>query len=173
LNDPVSTSLPEFTEQQEHAKRHGKFIQFTTMFLHQYKVRSFLDGVLYDKDFGKIHAINAFVRLSFDDVDKVGVKFPLGPNEGVIRVLGRFCVLMSTLFFSRVGSYARSAQVKYLKKGQDEQDFLAECIVKYSEVSVAVRMIMSSAMDLCSRLANVISSQFLSFLHAIMVCSGA
>jgi hypothetical protein len=135
LNDPVSTSLPEFTEQQEYAKRHGKFIQFTTMFLHQYKVRSFLEGVLYDAAFGKIHTINSFVRLSFDDVEKVGVKFPLGPNDGSIRVLGRFCVLMSTLFFSRVGSYARSAQVKYIKQGRDGEILSAECVVKYSEVS--------------------------------------
>ena len=135
LNDPISTSLVEFTEQQQYAKRYGKFIQFTTMFLHQHKVRSFIEGVLYNEDFGRrIRTINSFVRLSFDDVEKVGVKFPLTAKDGAITVLGRFCVLMTTLFFSRVGSYAQSAQVKYIKDGASGETLSAECVVTYSEV---------------------------------------
>ena len=132
LNDPVSTSLPEFTEQQVYAKKYGKFIQFTTMFLHQYKVRSFIDDVLNRGSFGRIHTISSFVRLSFDDVEQVGVKFPLTPADGCIRVLGRFCVLLSTLFFSRVGSFAKSARVKFIHDG--DIALSAECVVKYSEV---------------------------------------
>lgn len=37
LNDPVSTSMPEFVEQQTLAKKYGKFIQFSTMFVHQFQ----------------------------------------------------------------------------------------------------------------------------------------
>jgi hypothetical protein len=134
MNDPVSNSLAEFKEQQEFAKRYGKFIQFSTMFVHQYRVRRFIDRVLHDESFGHIHSINSFVRLSYDDVEKVGVKLPLGPNDSSIRVLGRFCVLVSTLFFSRCGSLAHSAQVNYLSPGK-HGEISAECTVKYTEVS--------------------------------------
>jgi predicted dehydrogenase len=37
LNDPVSTSMGEFIEQQKLAKKYGKFIQFSTMFVHQFQ----------------------------------------------------------------------------------------------------------------------------------------
>ena len=135
LNDPVSTSLIEFKEQQEVAKRYGKFIQFSTMFVHQYRVQRFIDRILFDKGFGRINSIESYLRLSYDDVEKVGVTLPLGMNDGSIRVLGRFCVLVSTLFFSRVGSFARSAQVTHANTGMNGEIVTAECIVKYTEVS--------------------------------------
>lgn len=37
LNDPVSTSMSEFVEQQSLAKKYGKFIQFSTMFVYQFQ----------------------------------------------------------------------------------------------------------------------------------------
>jgi len=37
LNDPVSTGMAEFVEQQKLAKKYGKFIQFSTMFVHQFQ----------------------------------------------------------------------------------------------------------------------------------------
>lgn len=135
LHDPVSTSLVEFKEQQEFAKRYGKFIQFLTMFVHQYRVRRFLDRILYDEAFGRIDSIDSNLLLCFDDVEKVGVKLPLGLNEGSIRVLGRFCVLVSTLFFSRVGSFAQSAKVNIIQTGKNGEVLSAECMVKYTEVS--------------------------------------
>ena len=42
LNDPISTSMAEFIEQQKLAKKYGKFIQFSTMFVHQFQ------GMLHD-----------------------------------------------------------------------------------------------------------------------------
>jgi predicted dehydrogenase len=39
LNDPVSTGMAEFLEQQKLAKKYGKFIQFSTMFVHQFQGR--------------------------------------------------------------------------------------------------------------------------------------
>lgn len=133
LNDPVSTSLADFKEQQECAKRHGKFIQFSTMFVHQYNVRRFIDRVLCDDGFGQILKIDCDVHLCYSDVEKVGVKLPLGKNDGSIRVLGRFCVLVSTLFFSRVGIYAHSAQVKSVELGSKGEILSARCAVKFTK----------------------------------------
>ena len=94
LNDPLSTSLGEFIEQEQMAKECGKFVQFLTMFVHQYRVRRFIDRILYDEGFGRINSIESYLRLCYDDVEKVGVSLPLKLNEGTssIRVLGRFCV---------------------------------------------------------------------------------
>jgi predicted dehydrogenase len=37
LNDPISTGMAEFIEQQALAKKYGKFIQFSTMFVYQFQ----------------------------------------------------------------------------------------------------------------------------------------
>lgn len=133
LNDPVSTSLADFKEQQKCAKRHGKFIQFSTMFVHQYNVLRFIDRVLCDDGFGEILKIDCHVRLCYSDVEKVGVTLPLGDNDGSIRVLGRFCVLVGALFFSRVGIFAHSAQVKSVQFGDKGEILTARGVVKFSE----------------------------------------
>ena len=162
LNDPISTSLSEFVEQQTLAKKYGKFIQFSTMFVHQFqgeavcffsdehlttliltsppcpsKVLRFINKVLGDEEFGWIHRIDATLHLSYQDVEKVGVKLPLSDGDGSIRVLGRFCVLVSTLFFSQVGSFAKSAKVENMELGEHGEITKATCTVKYTEVSVS------------------------------------
>lgn len=43
LNDPVSTGMGEFIEQQTLAKKYGKFIQFSTMFVHQFQGKNDLN----------------------------------------------------------------------------------------------------------------------------------
>ena len=134
LRDPVSTPFAEFQEQLDYAKRYGKFIQFSTMFVHQYRVQRFMALVLREESFGKIHSIDANLQLNYNELDRVGVKLPLGPGEGAIRVLGRFCVLVSTLFFNRVGSFAKSAQVHKLETSEDGIVTSAVCSVKFGEV---------------------------------------
>jgi hypothetical protein len=134
VNDPISTLLPEYMETLECAKRNGKFIQSSTMFVHQYRVQRFMNHVLQDPNFGRITEVDASIRLNCDDVEKVGVKLPLRRQDGSIRVLGRFCVLVSTLFFYRVGSIAESAQVKSYKLGQQGEIVSAECTVKFTKV---------------------------------------
>jgi len=110
--DPISTSLPEFMEELECAKKNGKFIQTTAMFVHQYRVQRFMNHVLQDDKFGRITEADASIQLNCNDAEKVGIELPLRKEDGCIRVLGRFCVLVSTMFFNRVGSYAESARVK-------------------------------------------------------------
>mmetsp|Transcript_13625 Transcript_13625/g.32930 ORF Transcript_13625/g.32930 Transcript_13625/m.32930 type:complete len:429 (-) Transcript_13625:1081-2367(-) len=133
LNDPVSTSLSEFKEQQECAKQHGKFIQFRTMFFHQFSVRKFFERVLCDERFGEIMNIECNVRVCYKDVEKVGVTLPLGKTDGAIRVLGRFCILVSALFYSRVGIFAHSAKVISAEFGSKGEIVSTRCIVKFTE----------------------------------------
>ena len=134
LRDPVSTSLEEFQEQMEVAKRCGKFVQFSTMFVHLYAVRRFMDRVIRENAFGRMLSIDAHLHLNYNDVDKVGANYPLQPNDGAIRVLGRFCVLVSTLFFNRVGCFAKSAQVHSMKTSKDGVGIAAVASVRYGEV---------------------------------------
>lgn len=133
LNDPVSTSLGDFKEQQECAKKNGKFIQFRTMFFHQFSVRKFFERVLCDERFGQITSMDCHVRVCYKDVEKVGALLPLGKNDGAHRVLGRFCILVSALFFSRVGIFAHSAKVLNAEFGSQGEVISAQCIVKFTE----------------------------------------
>ena len=64
------------------------------MFVHQYRVQRFMNHVLQDDHFGRITQVDASIQLNCDDVEKVGVKLPLRQQDGSIRVLGRFCVLV-------------------------------------------------------------------------------
>lgn len=131
-NDPTSVKLADFMEELECAKKNGKFIQTTAMFVHQYRVQRFLNHVLQDENFGRITEVDASIQLSCDDVEKVGVKLPLRREDGCIRVLGRFCVLVSTMFFNRVGSYAESAKVNSWKSGLNGEILSADCTVKFT-----------------------------------------
>jgi len=131
-NDPTSVKLSEFMEELECAKKNGKFIQTTAMFVHQYRVQRFMNHVLDDEKFGRITGVDSSIKLNYDDVEKVGVKLPLGKEEGCIRVLGRFCVLVSTMFFNRVGSYAESARVKSWKHDANGLVVSADCTVKFT-----------------------------------------
>lgn len=131
-NDPTSVILSDFMEELECAKKNGKFIQTTCMFVHQYRVQRFLNHVLQDKNFGRITEVDASIQLNFDDVEKVGVKLPLRREDGCIRVLGRFCVLVSTMFFNRVGSYAESARVKSWRRGSNGEIVSADCTVNFT-----------------------------------------
>ncbi|KAG7364384.1 oxidoreductase family, NAD-binding Rossmann fold domain containing protein [Nitzschia inconspicua] len=133
VNDPISTLLPEYLETLECAKQNGKFIQSSTMFVHQYRVQRFMNRVLQDPNFGQITEVDASIQLNCDDVEKVGVKLPLRKQDGSIRVLGRFCVLVSTLFFNRLGSFAESARVNSFKIGKHGEIVSAECHVKFTK----------------------------------------
>ena len=123
-------------EELECAKKNGKFIQTTCMFVHQYRVQRFLNHVLQDDNFGRITEVDASIQLNCDDVEKVGVKLPLRKEDGCIRVLGRFCVLVSTMFFNRVGSYAESAKVNSCRCGSNGEIVSADCTVNFTNVSM-------------------------------------
>ncbi|VEU37057.1 unnamed protein product [Pseudo-nitzschia multistriata] len=131
-NDPTSVKLPEFMEELECAKKNGKFIQTTAMFVHQYRVQRFMNHVIQDDKFGRITDVESSIKLNYNQVERVGATLPLQPEHGCIRVLGRFCVLASTMFFNRVGSYAESAQVKSWKHGSHGEIVAADCYVKFT-----------------------------------------
>lgn len=131
-HDPTSVKLSDFMEELECAKKNGKFIQTTAILVHQYRVQRFLNHVLQDDNFGRITEVDASIQLNNDDVEKVGVKLPLRREDGCIRVLGRFCILVSTMFFNRVGSYAESAKVKSWSRGPNGEIVSADCTVKFT-----------------------------------------
>ena len=98
-------------------------------------VLRFISKVLGDEEFGWIHQIDASLHLCYDDLEKVGAKLPLRQEDGCIRVLGRFCVLVSVLFFSQAGSVAQTAKVEKFETGRNGEMTKATCTVKFTEVS--------------------------------------
>jgi len=96
-------------------------------------VLRFIKSVLGDEQFGRIHRIDATLHLSYRDLEKVGVKLPLRSVDGSIKVLGRFCVLVSALFYSQVGSYAESARTEKAQFGDHGEVTGATFNVKFSD----------------------------------------
>jgi len=164
LNDPVSISLQDFNAQLEHAKRNGKFVQSSTAFINQYRVRHFMEAVVlggsgndtttvqsaFTRPFGRVAHMNAHLRVRSADLERVGVTPPPAPlreNEGCIRRLGRYCVLYSILLFTKLGSHPVSVQVHEAtvqevdharNKGPEKtrrEPTSARCTVNYSDVS--------------------------------------
>jgi predicted dehydrogenase len=131
LKDPVSTSFDSFRDQLNCARKVGKFVQFSTMFVHHHRVKTFLDCVLRE-NFGTIESIDAKLTVNFQDVDQVGVTLPLREGDGCIRRLGRYCVLISTLFLARVGSVPISARVIKFEKTPEGEPLSADCVVHFS-----------------------------------------
>ena len=118
LNDPVSISLQAFTEQLEYARRFGKFVQSSTAFINQYRVRHFMECVLREEQFGRVTSMDAYLSVCPKDLPLVGVNqppTPLGINQGCIRRLGRYCVLFSILLFTKLGSHPVSVKVHEAK----------------------------------------------------------
>jgi predicted dehydrogenase len=136
LKDPVSTSYEEFMEQLTAAKAADRFVQFSTMFVHQYRVKAFLDCVSHEK-FGSIESIDAILTVNYNDLGKVNVKLPLSEGSGCIHRLARYCVLISTLMLTRHGSRPVSAQVtKVTTDTESGEPVTADCIVHFSDQRV-------------------------------------
>jgi hypothetical protein len=175
LSDPVSISYPAFMKQLEYAKKYGKFVQSSTAFIHQYRVRKFMDCVLSEEQFGRVVSIDAKLSVCPKDLHLVGVNQPpepLGPNQGCIRRLGRYCVLFGILLFKHLGSRPVSAQVHSASVENIEPDATtapgdaidgdnsdekrpfvreptkAKCTVKYTHVSTTVMHFSTLAMRL-------------------------
>ena len=160
LNDPVSISLEAFKEQLDYARKYGKFVQSSTAFINQYRVRHFMECVIglkgqQEEDFGNITSMDAHLSVCSQDLHLVGVTPPPAPlkeNEGCIRRLGRYCVLYSILLFGKLGSHPVSVQVHSAtvqeassnadtngnskpSATQTREPTSAKCTVKYSDVS--------------------------------------
>lgn len=115
LHDLYSTSYEEFSEQLACARKINRFINFSTMFVHHHRVTNFL-GVVTAAEFGNIESIDARLTVNFDDVEKVGLSLPLQTGDGCLRILARYCILLSILLLARTGSHPVSAQVNDFKK---------------------------------------------------------
>jgi predicted dehydrogenase len=131
ISDPASTSFDSFRDQLECARKVGKFIQFSTTFVHHHRVKTFMDCVLRE-NFGSIESIDAKLTVNFQDVERVGVNLPLQEGDGCIRRLGRYCVLISTLLLARVGSRPVSARVIKFKRTPEGEPLSADCVVHFS-----------------------------------------
>jgi hypothetical protein len=129
--DATSTPLSEFVPELDCAIKMNRFLQSSTMFVHHHRVQTFLDSVNAD-DFGTIETINIVLSIYEDDCALVGIQLPLGPGDGCIRRLGRFCVLISVLLFTRGGSRPVSALVQDCE-GPAEQPTSAKCVVTFSD----------------------------------------
>ena len=101
LKDIVSTPSKDYSTQLLHAKMHNKFIQFSTMFVFHYHVQTFLNCVRVTLTFGNIIEIDAILTINLKDLNTLNVKLPLSSQQGCIRRLARFPVLITTLMLKQ------------------------------------------------------------------------
>jgi len=141
--DRTSGPYGEFVEQLKRASSLNRMIQSSTMFVHHQRVRTFLECVLFE-GFGHIETINAQLNMHYDLLHEVGASLPLQPGDGCIIRLARYCVLISVLMFSRLGSRPVSAKVTQAELCNDDDEesngkdggmlpISADCVVRFSD----------------------------------------
>jgi hypothetical protein len=101
LKDIVSTPSKDYSTQLLHAKTHNKFIQFSTMFVFHYHVQTFLNCVRATSTFGNIIEIDTILTINLEDLKTLNVTLPLSSQQGCIRRLARFPVLITTLMLKQ------------------------------------------------------------------------
>ena len=101
LKDIVSTPSKDYTTQLLHAKMHNKFIQFSTMFVFHYHVQTFLNCVRATSTFGNIIEIDTILTINLQDLKTLNVTLPLSSQQGCIRRLARFPVLITILMLKQ------------------------------------------------------------------------
>lgn len=101
LKDIVSTPAKDYSTQLLHAKMHNKFIQFSTMFVFHYHVQTFLNCVRTTSTFGNIIEIDTILTINLQDLKTLNVTMPLSSQQGCIRRLARFPVLITTLMLKQ------------------------------------------------------------------------
>lgn len=132
LKDLVSTPSKDYREQLEFAKASGKFIQFSTMFVHHYRVQTFLDCVSAKKTFGSIKDIDAILIINLQDLEEVHVSLPLTAGQGCIRRLARYCVLISTLMLRSNHFPVRATVTDNVTDETSGEPIAANCQVEFS-----------------------------------------
>lgn len=132
LKDVVSTPGKDFREQLDCAKVAGKFVQFSTMFLHHYRVQSFVDCVCSKKTFGSIQLIDAILTVNLQELEQVNVSLPLTAGQGCIRRLARYCVLAATLFLRAQQTPVRATVTECSIDDESGEPFAANCRVEFS-----------------------------------------
>lgn len=112
LKDIVSTPSKDYTTQLLHAKMHNKFIQFSTMFVFHYHVQTFLNCVRTTSTFGNIIEIDTILTINLQDLKTLNVTLPLSSQQGCIRRLARFPVLITTLMLKQQQQQSQGTTIK-------------------------------------------------------------
>lgn len=135
LKDVTSTPCKDYREQLKVAKRMGKFIQFSTMFVHHHRVQSFLSCVGSKKTFGVIREIDAILTVNLQDLQLLGVSLPLTAGQGCVRRLARYCVLIASLILN-VQAPIRATVEKHVLDETSQEPLWAQCRVDYADGAV-------------------------------------
>ena len=112
LKDIVSTPSKDYTTQLSYAKIHNKFIQFSTMFVFHYHVQTFLNCVRTTFTFGNIIEIDTILTINLQDLKTLNVTLPLSSQQGCIRRLARFPVLITTLMLKQQQQQFQGLEIK-------------------------------------------------------------
>jgi hypothetical protein len=132
VKDVVSTPSKDFREQLDYAQAAGRFIQFSTMFVHNYRAQSFLDCVCSKKTFGSIQEIDAILIINYQDLDAINISLPLSPGQGCVRRLARYCVLVSTLMLRANHFPVRATVTEHVADDTTGEPIAAKCQVEFN-----------------------------------------
>jgi Oxidoreductase family, NAD-binding Rossmann fold len=132
LKDIVSTPSKDYREQLDCAKAVGKFIQFSTMFVHHYRVQSFLDCVCARNTFGLIRHIDAILTVNLKDLAAISVSLPLTAGQGCVRRLARYCVLIASLVLRACCTPLKATVLSHVLDETSGEPLSATCRVEYT-----------------------------------------
>jgi Oxidoreductase family, NAD-binding Rossmann fold len=132
LKDIVSTPSKDYREQLDCAKAVGKFIQFSTMFVHHYRVQSFLDCVCARNTFGLIRHIDAILTVNLKDLAAISVSLPLTSGQGCVRRLARYCVLIASLVLRACCTPLKATVLSHVLDEASGEPISATCRVEYT-----------------------------------------
>ena len=111
----------------------GKFIQFSTMFVHHFHSQSFMDCVCSSKTFGEIQTIDTILMINQKDLAQhLNITFPLTAGQGCVRRLARFALLITTLMLSTNNKAIRAMIVDSDTDSNSGQPITAKCIIEFS-----------------------------------------
>jgi hypothetical protein len=133
LKDIVSTPSKDYSDQLDCAKSMNKFIQFSTMFVHHYRVQTFLNCVCARKTFGNIDSIDSILTVNLQDLALLSVSLPLTPGQGCIRRLARFSVLVATLMLQANHKPVRATVTDFIVDEASGEPLSANCEVEFSD----------------------------------------
>jgi hypothetical protein len=133
LKDIVSTPSKDYSHQLDCAKAVNKFIQFSTMFVHHYRVQTFLNCVCARQTFGNIDSIDSILTVNSQDLALLNVSLPLSPGQGCIRRLARFSVLVATLMLQANHKPVRATVTDFIVDEASGEPLSANCEVEFSD----------------------------------------
>lgn len=134
VDDPITTSIPQFQLLVHLAQEKKLHMQDTTTFIYHHGLRKFELCVLDKESFGDINNISVCFDINPTFAREHGILTVSNSTNslGVIGTLVRYCLILGNLVYIRAGREPVSAQITYLETNEDGVPMHAICVIKFN-----------------------------------------